>query len=63
MLKPRSHHIRVPVLPLERARIQIAAERAGLPIAEYMRRLALGPDDELVPVRGETRHTTISRRA
>lgn len=35
-------HLRVPVLPNEEAMIKANADRAGLTIAEYLRRLGLG---------------------
>lgn len=40
--RKHGRHLRVPVLPDEESKIKANATKAGLSIAEYLRRLALG---------------------
>lgn len=40
--RKHGRHLRVPVLPTEESEIKANAQRAGLTIAEYLRRLGLG---------------------
>ncbi|MFT4059267.1 MAG: conjugal transfer transcriptional regulator TraJ [Legionella sp.] len=40
--RKHGRHLRVPVLPLEETEIKENAEKVGLSIAEYLRRLGLG---------------------
>jgi hypothetical protein len=40
--RKEGRHLRVPVLPTEESEIKANANRAGLSIAEYLRRLGLG---------------------
>lgn len=42
MTSKRSRHLRVPVLPEEESDIKSSAQAAGLPVAAYLRNVALG---------------------
>jgi len=40
--RKHGNHLRVPVLPSEESEIKTNAEKAGLSVAEYLRRLGMG---------------------